>query len=178
MGLDYSIEVGIRDRRTNSDVAEIEIGYWRKCYSLRSETMLVALKDEDKVLRRDSDYFIETTIDVLEDIIKFLSAAIPDEDNDIFTQSIWGGIVARMITVKQLERMIPWHSLFLRFPDIIDDDKETRKLRLEELEDIDILKYIEYDMTKTGNGSGTIDLKGILMDIENYQFTLRIYNSY
>ena len=177
MGLDYSIEVGIRDRRTNNEVAEIEIGYWRKCYSLRSETMLVALKDEDKVLRRDDDYFIETAVDVLEDIIKLLSAAIPDEDNDIFTQSIWGGIVARMITVKQLERMIPWHSLFLRFPDIIDDDKETRKLRLEELED-DILKYIEYDMTEAGVGRETIDLKDILMDIENYQFTLRIYNSY
>lgn len=174
MGLDYSIEVKIKRRKTNDEIANFEIAYWRKFWSLRSETMRVAMADEDKVIKYDADWLLEVKPEVLEDIIECLTSAVADRNDELHSDSIWGSVHGRQITLRQLMRLCPWDNLFARFEDILAEDMldGSREAYLNDIEDI--LRDIEED-SEFPDG---LDLKEILMTLEEYEFSLEIINSY
>lgn len=174
MGLDYSIEVKIKRRKTNDKIANFEIAYWRKFWSLRSETMRVAMADEDKVIKYDADWLLEVKPEVLEDIIECLTSAVADRNDELHSDSIWGSVHGRQITLRQLMRLCPWDNLFARFDDILAEDMldGSREAYLNDIEDI--LQDIEED-SEFPDG---LDLKEILMTLEEYEFSLEIINSY
>ena len=174
MGLDYSIEVKIKRRKTNDEIANFEIAYWRKFWSLRSETMRVAMADEDKVIKYNADWLLEVKPEVLEDIIECLTSAVADRNDELHSDSIWGSVHGRQITLRQLMRLCPWDNLFARFEDILAEDMldGSREAYLNDIEDI--LRDIEED-SEFPDG---LDLKEILMTLEEYEFSLEIINSY
>lgn len=174
MGLDYSIEVKIKRRKTNDEIANFEIAYWRKFWSLRSETMRVAMSDEDKVIKYDADWLLEVKPEVLEDIIECLTSAVADRNDELHSDSIWGSVHGRQITLRQLMRLCPWDNLFARFEDILVEDMldGSREAYLNDIEDI--LRDIEEDSEFPAD----LNLKEILMTLEEYEFSLEIINSY
>ncbi len=174
MGLDYSIGVRIKRRKTNDEIANFEIAYWRKFWSLRSETMRVAMADEDKVIKYDADWLLEVKPEVLEDIIECLTSAVADRNDELHSDSIWGSVHGRQITLRQLMRLCPWDNLFARFEDILAADMldGSREDYLNDIEDI--LRDIEDDSEFPND----LDLKEILMTLEEYEFSLEIINSY
>lgn len=174
MGLDYSIGVRIKRRKTNDEIANFEIAYWRKFWSLRSETMRVAMADEDKVIKYDADWLLEVKPEVLEDIIECLTSAVADRNDELHSDSIWGSVHGRQITLRQLMRLCPWDNLFARFEDILAEDMldGSREAYLNDIEDI--LRDIEEDSEFPDD----LDLKEILMTLEEYEFSLEIINSY
>lgn len=174
MGLDYSIGVRIKRRKTNDEIANFEIAYWRKFWSLRSETMRVAMADEDKVIKYDADWLLEVKPEVLEDIIECLTSAVADRNDELHSDSIWGSVHGRQITLRQLMRLCPWDNLFARFEDILAEDMldGSREAYLDDIEDI--LQDIEDDSEFPDD----LDLKEILMTLEEYEFSLEIINSY
>lgn len=160
MGLDFSIEVEFKNKKTGESMT-FEIAYWRKFWTLRNEVLHLFGKDADEFL----------TIIKPEDlrkIIKLLTEAIADRDSEIFHDSIWGGNVGRRITARQIERLCFWDSLFESLL-WIKEDKTSRKQIIDDLE-IDIEHY-EYDTSNE-------DLKQVLTSIEDYDITIKIYNSY
>lgn len=174
MGLDYSIGVRIKRRKTNDEIANFEIAYWRKFWSLRSETMRVAMADEDKVIKHDADWLLEVKPEVLEDIIECLTSAVADRNDELHSGSIWGSVHGRQITLRQLMRLCPWDNLFARFEDILAEDMldGSREAYLNDIEDI--IRDIEEDSEFPDD----LDLKEILMTLEEYEFSLEIINSY
>lgn len=175
MGLDYSINVKIKRRKTGETINTIEIAYWRKFWSLRSETMRIAMSDEDKVIQYDADWLLEVKPEVLEDIIECLTSAVADRNDELHSDSIWGSVTGRQVTLRQLIRLCPWDNLFARFEDILAEDMldGSREAYLNDIDDIfeDIKKDPEYPVD-------LIDLKEICMTLEEYEFSLEIINSY
>ena len=174
MGLDYDISVKIKRRKTGETIHTIEIAYWRKFWTLRTKTMNVAMANPDKVIKYDADWRLEVKPEVLEDIIECLSTAVADRNDELHSDSIWGSVYGRQITLKQLMRLCPWDNLFARFEDILAEDMLDGS-REDYLDDIaDILADIRED-SEFPEG---LDLKEILMTLEEYEFTLEIINSY
>lgn len=174
MGLDYDIGVKIKRRKTGETLHTIEIAYWRKFWALRTKTMNVAMANPDKVIGYDTDWRLEVKPEVLEDIIECLSTAVADRNDELHSDSIWGSVHGRQITLKQLMRLCPWDNLFARFDDILAEDMLDGS-REDYLDDIaDILADIRED-SEFPEG---LDLKEILMTLEEYEFTLEIINSY
>jgi hypothetical protein len=174
MGLDYSIGVRIKRRKTNDEIANFEIAYWRKFWSLRSETMRVAMADEDKVIKYDADWLLEVKPEVLEDIIECLTSAVADRNDELHSDSIWGSVHGRQITLRQLMRLCPWDNLFARFEDILAEDMldGSREAYLDDIADI------LADIKEDSEFPNDLDLKEILMTLEEYEFSLEIINSY
>ena len=100
MGLDYEMRIKLKRRKDNEVVANFEIAYWRKCWTLRTKTMQVAMANEDNVISYDEDSQLEVKPEALEDIIEILSAAVADRNDEMFTDSIWGAHSARQITIR------------------------------------------------------------------------------
>ena len=173
MGLDYEICVKITERSTNAVIKTFEIAYWRKCWALRTKTMNVARANPEKVIQFDTDWRLEVETSVLEDIIECLTTAVADRNDELHTDSIWGGPRARQITLRQLERLCLWDNLFARFEDILAEDKGPERLcYIDEIGDI--LDEIEQDEEYPSD----FDISEILSNLENYKFTLEIINSY
>lgn len=174
MGLDYSINVKIKRRKDQEVVADFEIAYWRKCWALRTKTMQAARANEENVISYNKDWQLEVEPEALEDIIETLSAAVADRNDELFTDSIWGSVHGRQITLRQLMRLCPWDNLFARFEDILAEDMldGSREAYLNDIEDI--LRDIEDDSEFPDD----LDLKEILMTLEEYEFSLETINSY
>lgn len=160
MGLDFSIEVEFKNKKTGESMT-FEMAYWRKFWTLRNEVLHLFGKDADEFL----------TIIKPEDlrkIIKLLAEAIADRDSEIFHDSIWGGNVGRRITARQIERLCLWDSLFESLL-WIKEDETSRKQIIDDLE-IDIERF-DYEPSSA-------ELEYVLTFIEDYDFTIKIYNSY
>lgn len=160
MGLDFSIEVEFKNKKTGESMT-FEMAYWRKFWTLRNEVLHLFGKDADEFL----------TIIKPEDlrkIIKLLAEAIADRDSEIFHDSIWSGNVGRRITVRQIERLCLWDSLFESLL-WIKEDETSRKQIIDDLE-IDIERF-DYEPSSA-------ELEYVLTFIEDYDFTIKIYNSY
>lgn len=174
MGLDYDISVKIKRRKTGETIHTIEIAYWRKFWALRTKTMQVAMANPDKVIRYDADWLLEVKPEVLEDIIECLTTAVADRSDEFHSDSIWGSIHGRQITLQQLMRLCPWDNLFARFEDILATDMldGSREAYLNEIDDIfnDIRRDPEYPTD--------FDLRELCMTLEEFEFTLEIVNSY
>ena len=174
MGLDYSINVKIKRKMDKEVVADFEIAYWRKCWSLRTDTMNAVLGNKENVIEYKNDWCIEAKPEALEDIIEVLAAAISDRNDSIFSDSIWDAPAARQITLRQLIRLGPWDNLFARFDDILSC--ETIEERAESLNGCyDIIRDIEDEEDFPND---LINLYDALMTLEEYEFSLEIINSY
>lgn len=174
MGLDYSINVKIKRRKDNEVVADFEIAYWRKCWSLRTDTMNAVRGKKENVIEYKDDWCLIAKPEALEDIIEVLTAALSDRNDAIFSDSIWGAHAARQITLRQLIRLGPWDNLFTRFEDILAC--ETIEEREEYLNDCyDIIRDIEDEEDFPND---LINLYDALMTLEEYEFSLEIINSY
>ncbi len=160
MGLDFSIEVDFKNKKTGESLT-FEMAYWRKFWTLRDEVLRLFDQSTD-------EYLTIIKPEDLRKIIKLLADAITDRDSEIFHDSIWGGNVGRRITVHQIERLCFWDSLFESLLWIKEDEAHREQI-IDDLE-IDIERY-EYDASSE-------DLEHVLMSIEDYDFTIRIENSY
>ena len=176
MGLDYEISVKLKRRKDNEVIANFEIAYWRKCWTLRTKTMEVAMANEENVISYNEDWQLEVKPEALEDIIETLSAAVADRNDELFTDSIWGAHSARQITIRQLSRLCAWDNLFARFEDILAyENIEDRERYLDSGVIADVIRDIEdegdYPDTK-------FNLHDVLMTLEEYEFSIEIINSY
>lgn len=173
MGLDYSIELNITDKKTGIAGACYEIAYWRKHYALRSETMRV-VQESTAFIQQDDDYRIVATTDVIPVLIDYLGKTLADRESDIFSYALWDHRMARIITVRQLARLCAWDSLLCEIENIktimnLDDRKEAIDGILG-----DILDEIDYYEDKPISEK----LKEFLVHAEDYDFTIEIINSY
>lgn len=111
---------------------------------------------------------------MLEDIIECLTSAVADRNDELHSDSIWGSVHGRQITLRQLMRLCPWDNLFARFEDILAEDMfdGSREAYLNDIEDI--IQDIEGDSEFPDD----LDFKEILMTLEEYEFSLEIINSY
>ena len=160
MGLDFSIEVEFKNKKTGE--SEIfEIAYWRKFWTLRDEVLRLFGKSTD-------EYLTIIKPEDLRKIIKLLAEAIADRDNEVFHDSIWGGNVGRRITAHQIERLCFWDSLFESLLWIKEDETSSRKQVIDDLEIDESYFY----------GGSSEPLEYMLMHIEDYDFIIKIYNSY
>jgi len=174
MGLDYSINVKIKRRKDQEVVADFEIAYWRKCWALRTKTMQAAMANEENVISYNEDWQLEVKPEALEDIIKTLSAAVADRNDELFTDSIWDAHSVRQITIRQLSRLCTWDNLFARFDDILSC--ETIEERAEYLNYCyDIIRDIEDEGDFPSDLNNLYD---VLMALEEYEFSIEIINSY
>lgn len=176
MGLDYEMSIKLKRRKDNEVVANFEIAYWRKCWTLRTKTMQVAMANEENVISYDEDYQLEVKPEALEDIIEILSAAVADRNDEMFIDSIWGAHSARQITIRQLSTLCAWDNLFARFEDILAyENIEDRERYLDSGVIADVIRDIEdegdYPDTK-------FNLHDVLMTLEEYEFSIEIINSY
>lgn len=183
MGLDYSINVKIKWRKDQEVVADFEIGYWRKCWALRTKTMQAARANEENVISYDEDWQLEVKPEALEDIIKTLSAAVADRNDEMFIDSIWGAHSARQIILRQLSRLCAWDNLFARFEDILAyKNIEDRRSYLNCGIIADVICDIEdeiRDIEDEGDYPDTrFNLYDVLMTLEEYEFSIEIINSY
>lgn len=176
MGLDYEISVKLKRRKDNEVVANFEIAYWRKCWSLRTKTMQAAMANDENIISYNEDWQLEVKPEVLEDIIEILSTAVVDRNDEMFTDSIWGAHSARQITIRQLSRLCVWDNLFACFEDILSyENIEDRERYLDSGVIADVIRDIEdesdYPDTK-------FNLHDVLMTLEEYEFSIEIINSY
>lgn len=176
MGLDYEIDIKLKRKKDNEIVANFEIAYWRKCWTLRTNTMQVAMANVEDIISYNEDWRVEVKPEVLGDIIETLSAAVADRNDEMFTDSIWGAHSARQITIRQLSRLCAWDNLFARFEDILTyDNIEDREHYLDSGVIADVISDIEdegdYPDTK-------FNLYDVLMNLEEYEFSIEIINSY
>jgi hypothetical protein len=170
MGLDYSIGVRITNGRAEQ---EFEIAYWRKFYALRTETMNIARRHG--VIKADEDFFLETDISVLPEIINYLLEECKDRTSEIFSNSIWGSVDGRCITLRQLESLSNWDNLFARFPELLEEESpEIRGARIiDELYDAveRITAHEEFTLSRD-------EFFTILTHLDQWKFTICFYNSY
>lgn len=176
MGLDYEMSIKLKRRKDNEVVANFEIAYWRKCWTLRTETMRVAMANEENVISYDDDWQLEVKPEALGDIIGTLAAAVADREDEMFTDSIWDAHSARQITIRQLSRLCAWDNLFAQFEDILAyENIEDRERYLDNGVIADVIRDIEdegdYPDTK-------FNLHDVLMTLEEYEFSIEIINSY
>lgn len=177
MGLDFSIEAHFHREKDNKvDDFDIEIGYFRKFWELRSEIMNVASKNEDEILDTQDDFLIEATPDVLPRVIDCLLEACKDRAHIFFEDSIWNEVCGRSIVLRQLQRMSNWDNLFIRLPDILnEDDPITRDCHINHSNCRDTIENIVED----GDCKLSYEeLCDILLHLEDWKITLRFYNSY
>ena len=161
MGLDFGIEVKFKNKKTGESIT-FEIAYWRKFWTLRDEVLRLFGKSTD-------EYLTIIKPEDLRKIIKLLAEAIVDRDNEMFHDSVWGGNRGRRITAYQIERLCFWDSLFESLLWIKEDKDETR--RKQTIDDLEIDERYFYDESSE-------ELEYILMNIEDYDITIEIYNSY
>lgn len=172
MGLDYSIELNITNKKTKMGDC-YEIAYWRKHYSIRSETMR-CIQESEAFVEQDDDFRIVATIDAIPILIDFLGKSLADRESDLFTNSLWDHRTARLITVRQLMRMCAWDSLLCEIENIKTIIEP--EIRVEAIDEIlgDILEELDSYEDKPISDS----LKNYLIHAEDYDFTIEIINSY
>ena len=177
MGLDFSIEAHFHREKDNKvDDFDIEIGYFRKFWELRSEIMNVASKNEDEILDTQDDFLIETTPDVLPRVIDCLLEACKDREHIFFEDSIWNEVCGRGIVLRQLQRMSNWDNLFIRLPDILNEnDPIARDCQINYANCRDAIENIVEDGDCNLSYEEFCD---ILLHLEDWKITLRFYNSY
>jgi hypothetical protein len=165
VGLDFSIEVKIKHKRTK-ETFTIEAAYWRKCYGIRDEVMDAALLS-DKVLKYDEDYLLVVKPKTIADIIKRLCDVINDED--VMKDSIWGTVHTQLITLEQLKSLYLWQSFIDSFSSdygCVDDDV------------IDGLNERISLYNETYGANININLADVLTYKADYDICLEINNSY
>ena len=111
MGLDYSIELHIHDKKTGSK-REIQLAYWRETYGLRDTMMEIASHD---YIRAEDDYAIECPTRILGDVIRKFRKIFPSRHAREWEDSIWGASRTRAMTFRQFEKLRP-PSLFSKHP--------------------------------------------------------------
>ena len=172
MGLDYSIELHVKELKTHKEY-DIEMGYWRKFWTLRDK-LCHLLKNSKSVIRTETDFLIELNIDAMPDIINFLAEEVKDRESECFSDSIWHSSAGRRLTCRELEDLVQWDDILAAIPELrMYEDKKERQAILAELDDT--ITYLKNDQPTYGP---VLDLTKMLLNIEDYKLTIRSYNSY
>lgn len=176
MGLDFSIEAHFHREKDNEvDDFDIEIAYFRKFWSLRTEIMWYADKNPQDVIETQEDFLVRTKLEVLPRVMEYLLDACKDRTNIIFEDSIWGEVNGRASVLRQLSRMSDWDNLFVRFPDILVEDEEHRRDYLNNSLIYDAVISITQDADCKLSPEEFLD---ILLHLEDWDISLCFYNSY
>lgn len=102
MGLDYSIEAKITNLKTNEH-KQFEIAYWRKCWGLKDVLQKVANKYSINTI---DDIEIDCNIEVISEVIDTLLETLKDINNNAWSNSFWGTLKTRTITVEELAKIL------------------------------------------------------------------------
>ena len=111
MGLDFSIEIRIKDKQTK-EVTSIEAAYWCKCYGIRDEVMDAALHS-NLILKYNEDYYLRVKAEAIEAINDRLIQTLSDKE--VLEQSIWGYTSTRRQTLLNLEDLFEWENFIQEF---------------------------------------------------------------
>lgn len=177
MGLDLTIYLRAKNKETNANY-DIEIAYWRKCWSLRDELLkLFTFKKED-IISQYEDIITEVPMLYLPDIIFLLSEKIPYEEDVCFDNSVWNSAEARLITIDNLKNLCAWESALdiLVNSDADYRSEENFRCSFEELINLDQSISSESDVLM--NSEKIKKVVDLLMNFDNYTWTLVLENSY
>lgn len=174
MGLDFSIEIRIKDKQTK-EVTSLEAAYWRKCYGIRDEVMDAALHS-DLILKYDEDYYLRVKAEAIEAINDRLIQTLSDKE--VLEQSIWGYFSTRRQTLLNLELLFEWENFIQEFlaakrsGEPIEMDSDNRDLCGH------LSKSIEH-MNAAYSAHFDVDLpRKVFENPSNYKVSIEINNSY
>lgn len=165
MGLDLSINIKAR-KKDSSDYCEVDLAYWRKAWSLRDELLKLFTSNEKDIITSNEDLEIEVPISYLEKVIKFLSDLIPDRNNICFTNSMWTDGQTRLTTIQNLENLCKWDSFINLF-------EQGKIIDITLVDLFGSKNSIAFDC-----GTGAESLDELLLNFNDYEWTLVLYNSY
>lgn len=176
MGLDLMIY--LRAKEKNGFSYNIEIAYWRKFWSLRDELLKLFTSKKEDIISQYEDITTEVPISYLYDTILLLSDKIPHKEDICFDNSVWDTAEARLITIDNLKELCAWESALdiLANGDADYRSEENFRYTFEEL--------INLDQGISSEGDGYDDFRkdkkvvDLLMNFDNYTWTLELENSY
>ena len=177
MGLDLTIYLKAKDEETNLNY-NIEIAYWRKCWSLRDELLKLFTSKKEDIISQYEDITTEVPISYLHDTILLLSNKIPHEEDVCFDDSLWDTAEARLITIDNLKELCAWESVLdiLTNGDVDYRSEENFRNTFEELINLDQGISSEGDVfDELRKDKKVVDL---LINFDNYTWTLVLENSY
>lgn len=174
MGLDFSIEIRIKDKKTK-EVTSIEAAYWRKCYGIRDEVMDAALHS-NLILKYDEDYYLRVKAEAIETINDRLTQILSDKE--VLEQSIWGYTSTRRQTLLNLECLFEWENFIQEFLSAKADGRNI------EMDSDNVALYTQlsgyiakYNSTYGAHLDVNLPVK-IFADPANYKISIEINNSY
>lgn len=171
MGLDFMINLRFKNKKTK-EVSSFELGYWRKCYSLRTAIMNL-VEDSSYVISSEGDWYIKATKEILQDVIELLAEEIPNVDSQLFANSIWSKEQCRDLTVRNLLTLIRGQGVALAFKEIYHEkDEDYKKDLIADAVD----NYASY--FETEHNSDLISLTSILQNANDYNISVEFINSY
>lgn len=174
MGLDFSIEIRIKDKKTK-EVTSIEAAYWRKCYGIRDEVMDAALHS-NLILKYNEDYYLRVKAEAIEAINDRLIQTL--SDREVLEQSIWGYISTRRQTLLNLEQLFDWENFLQEFIGAKDSGEEVEWDNDTQFLCERLKGYIQ-TYNSTYNAHFDVDLaEKVLKTPSNYKVSIEINNSY
>ena len=174
MGLDFSIEIRIKDKKTK-EVTSLEAAYWRKCYGIRDEVMDAALHS-NLTLKYDEDFYLRVKAEAIETINDRLIQALSDKE--VLEQSIWDYFSTRRQTLLNLELLFEWENFIQEF---LDAKRSGVKVEMDS-DNKDLCSHLSESIKRLNaayNARFDVDLpRKIFEDPSNYKVSIEINNSY
>lgn len=107
MGLDFSIELKIKNK---DFIKEIEMAYWRKCYSIRDNIINFCI-NSGFLIKADEDFSYECKIDILLSLINYIREEYKNSESELFCNSIWGESDCKEMTYNQIIRLENFNTI-------------------------------------------------------------------
>lgn len=175
MGLDFSIEIRIKDKETK-EITSLEAAYWRKCYGIRDEVMDAALHS-NLIIKYDEDYYLRVKAVAIEQIVDRLIQTL--NDHEVLEQSIWGYRSTRRQTLLNLETLFDWENFISEFTAAKSEDRDI------DLEDTDnqllcnrLTEYVKGYNASYGAHCDIGLIEKVFRNPSNYKVSIEIHNSY
>lgn len=172
MGLDLSIELLIKEKKSGAIVGMEELAYWRKHWGLRDELLKLFTSNKDDILYADVDIETRVPLSYLPAAIELICDKIKDYargDATMFSNSIWDAEQTVQQTIEELKRLCIANDCLIAKETMT---KEELLLYMDSI-GIDISEPVYYWMN---NSEFTIE--DIVKNIEDYEFCLVLINSY
>lgn len=184
MGLDYSIDLEIRNKKTRQSLIEVEVAYWRRCWGLAYELNDIARRDEfkfDEKIEYDADewHFVSKP-SIIPEVINSICAALPNVNALHWQNSFWEVSGARANSARELSKLIRLET-FINSKYEYKDDKGVNRAEydFDEIEYLIDLENQSYFRTNENGKKLTDEDKQELMDNPNdYEFIIHFYFSY
>lgn len=116
MGLDTTITLSLRNKKTEEEVASVEVAYWRKYWGLTLTLLHIAREEpnwwnERKDRESEDDFLTTCNPCVLTDWIEKITELLKNPEANEWSDSLWGSVCARGYTARQLEDILIAESI-------------------------------------------------------------------